>query len=959
MTEPSPSLLARLAARLHDPPEKALVLMRTREGHEAGTTRDLAQDVFGKPLEALDERVQAACKRADRWASAADRTAFPNAEGERRFPAWQQVRFHERPVLVHPLTGAAFDLQTLGEVDAAEARSIATDHLQRLVQRNAGGTVNLQRTALAFWRFGPEINEPQLRNLWTLLPADTRVPDHTIWDHLDLTAALSGAFAADIEGGPALLAVSIGPVQDFIAAARSTSDLWAGSHLLARLSWEAMRVVCERCGPEAVLFPRLRGIPQVDLWLREVCGLDPRLFDGCAWTHSRSDANPLFAAALPNRFTALVPAAEVAPIVEEITRSVREFARGQAQAAWQVLLDAAGTADSREVGHGQIEEQLRGFPEVHWAAVPWSLAGSSAGDAAGSADASRLAAAMQPLFTGTPPGWLASEAWQLLSRGVQLDEGWFFRPNPGALYPALHELLERVLAATKGTRTFEPATQEGWRCALTGETEWICTDRSQLSLAPGQRQDTVWTRAALARPSWVKRGEHLGALPLMKRMWPVLFSREVAGRAGIDVQRYVVSTHSMALAAQLAARAASGAAIDADLAERLEAAEPAALPRRLARAVGEQSLLRRAPGLLERSTDDDKANTDDERTLRRLLGVERLETYYGLLMMDGDRMGQWLAPDPADPDAPTLPVEASLHPQVRAALHSRFGRDDAFLRYALSRRGANPARHMAISDALNQFALNVAPWVVEERHHGKLIYAGGDDVLALAPAAELMSMAAQLRSAYSGEADAAAGLPGDEYERKANGFVWLRGRLLRLMGQRASASCGLVIAHHQAPLTAVLRTLRRAEQRAKEAGRRDAWSLALVKRSGGTVELTAKFGEPLAAFERLRRFLADPGVSRRAAYNTMAWLADLPAGAESMLGPLLVHQMRRQSDQAAQAAFDLPALAHSLARITFDATLRPTDSKPLAWLRGFIVAAEFLARETRSGTTSGVAATTA
>src|SRR5690625_6257283 len=50
-------------------------------------------------------------------------------------------------------------------------------------------------------------------------------------------------------------------------AARTTSDLWAGSHLLSRLSWEAMRPLCEQLGPDAILFPRLRGIPQVDLWL--------------------------------------------------------------------------------------------------------------------------------------------------------------------------------------------------------------------------------------------------------------------------------------------------------------------------------------------------------------------------------------------------------------------------------------------------------------------------------------------------------------------------------------------------------------------------------------------------------------------------------------------------------------------------------------------------------------------
>ena len=112
-----------------------------------------------------------------------------------------------------------------------------------------------------------------------------RVPDHSIWDHLDLTSAFAGAFAADPDGDAALLALSIGPVQGFIASARTTSDLWAGSHLLARLAWEAMKPVCEALGPDAILFPRLRGVPQVDLWLRDEMNLPAELFKG--WDSAR------------------------------------------------------------------------------------------------------------------------------------------------------------------------------------------------------------------------------------------------------------------------------------------------------------------------------------------------------------------------------------------------------------------------------------------------------------------------------------------------------------------------------------------------------------------------------------------------------------------------------------------------------------------------------------------------
>jgi CRISPR-associated protein Cmr2 len=48
-----------------------------------------------------------------------------------------------------------------------------------------------------------------------------------------------------------LLAISIGPVQDFISAARKTRDLWFGSHLLSEISKAAATAV----GPELLIFP--------------------------------------------------------------------------------------------------------------------------------------------------------------------------------------------------------------------------------------------------------------------------------------------------------------------------------------------------------------------------------------------------------------------------------------------------------------------------------------------------------------------------------------------------------------------------------------------------------------------------------------------------------------------------------------------------------------------------------
>ncbi len=112
------------------------------------------------------------------------------------------------------------------------------DHFAELAERVGHDP---RATFLAFWRFGPEAGQwaSDLGALWQMLPADTRIPDHSIWAHLDTVSALHTALADGDQ--PALLAMSFGPVQGFIAQARSTSDLWAGSHLLSSIVWEALQ----------------------------------------------------------------------------------------------------------------------------------------------------------------------------------------------------------------------------------------------------------------------------------------------------------------------------------------------------------------------------------------------------------------------------------------------------------------------------------------------------------------------------------------------------------------------------------------------------------------------------------------------------------------------------------------------------------------------------------------------
>ncbi len=988
---------AKLAAWTHDPAEKALVLLRDPEGHEGGTVQALQQALFGGsgiPAELVD-----LVRRADWWAAAADRPQFPQIGG--RYADWAQVRFTEEPVLVHPLSGRSYRLSKLNDVAFQEARAVSLDHFERLIVRD-GETVDVRRTFLSFWRKGPASPHPGLGVFWEVLPADTRVPDHAIWDHLQLTSAFAGAMAADPLRHVALLAVTIGPVQSFIEQGRSTSDLWAGSHLLSRLAWEALAVVCEHAGPDAVIFPHLRGVPLVDLWLRTL-GIDA----GEGELDHATDANPAFVASLPNRFVAIVPESQAEGIARTIEDRLRAWVRERTQDMVRELAGAAGLAEGTE---GPLREQamrqLQDFPEIYWAAVPWRLAGEGR-----EVEPEGLHQLIDRLVSGTPEGGLlGTESWRLLSREVALDGAAFYRPNPGVLYPDLHLVLERVLAVAKSTRLFAPACEEGYRCSICGEREWLTDDRAALRTPRSERGGSIWTRVARKNASWSRKGEHLCALCALKRLWPALFAVELSRAIGQGVQRYVVSTHTMALSPTLdrLIEVLYGEKVSAHLgayrglADRIQTAgvdDFVALPKRLGdkltchARIGEEQqriadTIRKVPALLERlaeEEDEESAELQKVRdTLRQMTGAEP-ERYYALILLDGDRMGEWLSGSRGrnKQGAPTgITFQESWHPAVREQAASLARQNPALNAYLTAVRPSSPARHIFISRALNGFALHLARLIVEECYNGKLLYAGGDDLLAMVAIDDLLEMLMALRCAYSGVA------PGEDVElnkllgrerpggqgprvRLGGDHALLDGgsrRLLRMMGCRATLSAGAVIAHYSAPLGAVLRELRAAERRAKsrEHGGRDAFSITLMKRAGGWSHFTSKWfaegagSDPrrtsIGAVLAVRDALVGP-LGRRAIYHVISWLEHAgPAADHGQLATLLEYQFRRQAKPDSGKAFDPAELAEKLAGVAVASVQSGRGSgvprvTPVEFVKQALVLAEFLARNGRAGST--------
>lgn len=145
-----------------------------------------------------------------------------------------------------------------------------------------------------------------------------------------------------------LLLVSLGPVQEFIAEARRTRDLWFGSHVLSEISKAAAKDIAEQPGAR-LIFPALdRGDPHLD-----PCDA-PRHDDG---TPARSVANKILA---------LVDSA--AP--RDVARSARKAAK-ERLCRWgmDVWRQHGELVDPRS--EDVAREQLESFLEFHAAWAPY------------------------------------------------------------------------------------------------------------------------------------------------------------------------------------------------------------------------------------------------------------------------------------------------------------------------------------------------------------------------------------------------------------------------------------------------------------------------------------------------------------------------------------------------------------------------------------------------------------
>jgi len=636
-----------------------------------------------------------------------------------------------------------------------------------------------------------------------------------------------------------LMVFALTPVQDFVGRARKLRDYWSGSIILSWLAFEGIKAVIEHFGADHIVYPSLHGQPLIDGMLKD-WGMSEEWFEV---QHDKAGV-----ASFPNKFVCLVPTGQEAETANVIEQAISTAWRELSKATLAQLEKTIGREDSY-IKH-QFDRQLGNYWEHHWAAIPLvSLTDRSA---------------VEELL----PKEAVADIFKLLdqSNDLLLKKNILKKPSSGEgqLYSVGHRLVQAMLAAGKSHRHDHRVPEEGIKCDLFGEFE-ILHYKAECGKNPKPSEDPFWRDLRNRWPAESDFGENerLCAIALVKRM-AYRVCRQIDGHPLQKLFRDAdtfPSTTEMALHdwwQQLQNRAKSQIDPQApSLAEELASFDWSKDTGKTFRKLAQWHHEINEPDSTKRQGYDiaaiDKKEKSAAQALFKLHKVEDVHKYYAVLMMDGDKMGKLI-------NGETLGAtwQSVLHPELVKRLQGDFDRKykDFWQNRLAQQRIISPAVHAAISEALGDFSLLTVPHIIE-KFHGRLLYAGGDDVCAVLPASTVLTAAKEIAEAYTlGFIVAHVGQPSTaiigEWRPKSATKLGLH----LGCGEGISISAGIMIAHHKKPLGRVMRRAHELLNLAKNEGGRNGFALEVDKRSGGGRIFKAGWQEEHNGSTLLDHFLA-------------------------------------------------------------------------------------------------------
>ncbi len=854
----------------------------------------------------------------DLIASASDRATIG------RLPSTTAINYDQDGLEIrHLLSGALqwIKLSQWHDAIADEGRKKSLQNKEEEVLATVKDWKDPRKVYWWLWRCYPVALAKALgETILPLLPAETRLPDASLWSHTSTTSALAGALAgyhrdpeqypaARVQGVerqpdakypksyPHLVGFTFSPVQELIKASRKMRDFWAGSWLLhflsARVCWE----LAWKYGPDIFVYPCLYEQPLIDLWLLEKY---PDFKDWIKEPQNRA----LLTAGFPNVITCILPD-NGTPQGKNPVRAAMQQAESALKETWQGLgkqvfdhLQGKNENWIENLNPNTWEGWLKAQWQIYWIATPIGHPDT---------DLSHT----PPKLEDDPAPY---EAWKALQNAIAKPKPELLTPNEFAFVQATHETtvegveqadsnlnvgswwgymfdqLRAQLAAVKNARNWTLPTAFGPRSTISGIGPVVHGGEDWVT--EGETGDS-WGRS----PSGLFDGiEQLNATEVVKRglsrilkdvlpkpidrdkidrdefLYPDLNAGVVGWlKTNLEEHPEYVEVYRQACAKVQNDYPWINSKNDDTWGIPWVKEYDAKLP---------HPRLLNAGWLIEDfESSDSEEKTKELAKLRTtiqatFLAGQNPTDWYVLAAGDGDSMSSWLKGKKMKPYAEYFPK--TLLSEVEN-LPKKL--KEPFNQFSKEKKRMGPATHAALSRALLDFSNQLLPYLTETRYAGRLIYGGGDDVLAYTNLWEWDAWLWDVQRCFRGEAD-----PGEEFDESGDYWRWqtekkdcpegMAKRPLFTLGGKATISFGVVIAHQSVPLAIALENLWAAEEGAKghsyhdpQKNKRcckDAIQTRVLYGNGNNLTTTSKF-DTFKQWQDLLNFNLEPSLFEQAA----------------------------------------------------------------------------------------------
>lgn len=734
---------------------------------------------------------------------------------------------------------------------------------------------DIQKVFWWFWRCFPQaICDEFSDESLMIMPAETRLPDGSLWSHASITAALAGSLAGystPQKTQAHLASFTFSPIQDLIKASRKMRDFWAGSWVLHYLSAKVSWKLAVKYGPDCLLYPSLYAQPLVDYWLLE------KYPEFATWI-PQPVSHKLLTAGFPNVIMVVLPEDKVQAAMQLAQQTLLEEWRELSHKVFNHLQDERHWMPRLRETDPTWQSWLNQQWQHYWAAVPIGAPGEKLKDTGilkskDSIDQDPWVRSQNETYHLAEKQKLFLEKELEFLRVSFLDQDGKHRQykpgaNVGSWWAAVVDQTRRVQAACKNARDWELPVAFGPRSTVSGigpvvhptrqDSKWLTEGESQRAW---QRQRGLFDgREQLNATETVKRGLH----KILGQLFSNLDDHEIAASypdltAGVAGYLKTQDRHH-----QRHFEATCQAILNAHPWAQQVIRE---MQGKWGIPWADEQNQRYHPRLLNAGWLAEDADVDDETKMIYEQQVNEIiddhypsskpASWYVLAAGDGDGMSEWLKGSKMETYYDYLPqplqrlangqkdnIGQVFNPQELEEVKSKFGE---FVKSIPKRMG--PATHNALSRALLDFSNQLVPYLTEQRYAGRLIYGGGDDVLAYTNLWEWDDWLWDIRQCFRGDKD-----DWNEFDDRGDYWRWQKGdppigltkRPLFTMGSQATISFGVVIAHQSVPLAIALENLWQAEAAAKKHQNpseqtKDAVQVKVLFANGNQLTATSKF----------------------------------------------------------------------------------------------------------------------